>query len=365
VVPCYNEAGTIGACLARIEDFARGRDFSVEVIVVDDASTDGTGCILREIAAGHPRIKVFTHERNRGKGAALRTGFTSATGDFVGVQDADNEYDPADYLAMLEPMLDGRADVVYGSRYLRPDTRRVLYFWHTRMNRLLTAVSNAFTDLDISDMETCYKLFRRDVIQEIAPRLKEERFGFEPEVTARVADGGYRVYECAISYNPRTYEEGKKIGWVDGLRALYCVFHYSAHNAPLPLAVLIYFFIGAVSLVVNNVCFVAATQSGVSLDSAIIAAAAASALCNYLLCVAILFRHKARWSAGGEIFWYAATVAVMGFVDYAVTHALIETVPLFGKHWSGAKLIASGICFVGNFALRRWLVFPGGRGKAR
>ncbi|MCL2182939.1 MAG: bifunctional glycosyltransferase family 2/GtrA family protein [Chitinispirillia bacterium] len=360
VVPCYNEAKTIEACVDRILAFAQQNALSVEIVAVDDASTDGCWDILQKIAQNHPRqIKILRHEKNRGKGAALRTGFTHATGGFVGIQDADAEYDPGDYLAMLEPMLDGRrADVVYGSRYLRPNTRCVHHFWHSVMNRALTAVSNAFTDLDISDMETCYKLFRRETIQKIAPLLKEERFGFEPEITARVAEAGCRVYECAISYSPRGYEEGKKIGWRDGMHALYCVFHYGAHNAPLPIMVLIYLFIGALSLAVNNACFVIATQSGVPLNPAIIAAAAASAACNYLLCVAILFRHKSRWSAGTEIFWYALSVSLMGLIDYSVTHALIAAVPFFNAHWSGAKLIASGIGFIGNFAFRKWLVFP-------
>ena len=358
VVPCYNEERTIESCVNRILDFAAGKDFSIEVVAVDDASTDGSWKILQKLASSRRGIKIFRHDRNRGKGAALQTGFAHATGDFVGIQDADAEYNPADYLIMLEPILDGRADVVYGSRYLRPDTRRVLYFWHTWMNKSLTAVSNMFTNLDITDMETCYKLFRRDVIQKIAPELKEKRFGFEPEITARVADAGCRVYECAISYSPRSYEEGKKISWRDGVHALYCIFHYSAHAAPLPIMVMIYLVIGALSLAVNNACFVIATQMGMALNPAIVTAATASALCNYLLCVAILFRHKARWSAGAEFFWYAFSVSLMGIVDFGVTRSLISLVPFFNLHWSGAKLIASGIGFIGNFALRKWLVFP-------
>jgi glycosyltransferase involved in cell wall biosynthesis len=361
VVPCYNEERTISACIGRILDFAEGKDFSVEIIIVDDASTDGSYKILQEIAEKHREIKIFRHEKNRGKGAALRTGFASVTGDFVGIQDADTEYNPDDYLIMLEPMLDGRADVVYGSRYLRPDTRRVLYFWHTCMNKALTAASNMFTDLDITDMETCYKLFRKEIIQKIAPQLKEERFGFEPEITARAAQAGCRVYECAISYNPRTYEEGKKIGWKDGARALYCVFHYGAHTAPLPMIALVYLFIGAASLVVNNACFVALTQAGMALDSAIVASLIASGTFNYFLCVSILFKHKARWNAGAEVFWYALSMTAMGIVDYSVTRLLIDTVPFFNVHWSGAKLIASGIGFIGNFALRKWVVFPNKR----
>ena len=361
VVPCYNEALTIETCVNRILDFARGQTFSVEIVVVDDASTDGSWQALQGIVCKHPEIKIFRHEKNRGKGAALRTGFVSATGDFVGIQDADDEYNPMEYVELLKPLLDNNADVVYGSRYLKPDTRRVLYFWHTWMNKSLTFVSNMFTNLDITDMETCYKLFTREAIQKIAPQLKEERFGFEPEITARVAQEKFRVYECAVSYNPRTYEEGKKIGWKDGVHALYCVFHYSAHTAPLPIMVMIYLVIGAISLAANNVCFVTATQFGMALNRAIITSLIISATCNYLLCVAFLFRHKARWSAGVEIFWYAASVAAMGLLDYGVTHALIGLIPFFGVHWSGAKLIASGIGFIGNFALRKWLVFPNQR----
>jgi glycosyltransferase involved in cell wall biosynthesis len=357
VIPCFNEERTISACVGRVLDFAASQDFSVEIIAVDDASTDGSWRILQELAEKHCELKIFKHEKNRGKGAALRTGFVHAGGDYVGIQDADAEYNPADYLVMLEPMLDGRADVVYGSRYLRPDTRRVLYFWHTGMNKFLTTASNMFTNLDITDMETCYKLFRREVIHELASQLKENRFGFEPEITARVAQAGCRVYECAISYNPRTYEEGKKIGWKDGVRALYCIFHYSAHIAPLPIMVLIYLLIGAVSLVVNNICFVALTQAGITLNSAIVASLILSSVLNYLLCITLLFRHKSRWSAGGEIFLYALTVSIMGIIDYSVTRLLIATIPFFNIHWSGAKFIASGIGFIGNFALRKWLVF--------
>jgi glycosyltransferase involved in cell wall biosynthesis len=365
VVPCFNEERSVEACVEKILRFAEGQGFGIEIIVVDDASTDGSWRILQGLAEKHREIKIYRHEKNRGKGAALRTGFIHATGDFVGIQDADTEYNPADYLVMLEPMVDGRADVVYGSRYLRPDTRRVLYFWHTCMNKVLTAVSNLFTDLDITDMETRYKLFRREVIAAIAPQLREERFGFEPEITARVAQAGCKVYECAISYNPRTYEEGKKIGWKDGVRALYCVFHYGAHTAPLPVMLLIYLFIGASSLVVNNAAFVALTQAGMALNLAIIAALIASSAFNYILCITILFRHKSRWNAAAELFWYALTVAVMGMVDYSVTHLLIGLVPFFGVHWSGAKFIASAIGFVGNFALRKWLVFPEKRLKSK
>jgi glycosyltransferase involved in cell wall biosynthesis len=229
IVPCYNEAATLEACVGKLLGFSRDRDFILEIIVVDDASTDGSARILERLAARHAEIKVFTHEKNRGKGAALRTGFARATGEFVGIHDADEEYDPNDYLVMLKPMLAGKADVVYGSRYLRPDTRRVLYYWHTWMNRVLTCASNMFTNLDITDMETCYKLFRRDVIRQIAPRLKEERFGFEPEITALVADavvggvvggGGGGGGGGATLFNPGTYERGERGGGKKGSGAV-------------------------------------------------------------------------------------------------------------------------------------------------
>jgi len=360
IVPCYNEAATIDVCIGKLLSFSGNHSISLEVIVVDDASTDASAQILDRIAAEHNGggdggiIKVFRHDKNRGKGAALRTGFIHATGDFVGIHDADDEYDPCDYLAMLEPLLAGKADVVYGSRYLRPDTRRVLYFWHTWMNYALTRVSNMFTNLDITDMETCYKLFRRDVIQRIAPLLKEERFGFEPEITARVADSGCRVYECAISYNPRTYEEGKKIGWKDGFRALYCIFHYSAHTAPLPMQILIYLFIGGVSMLANMVFFMLGNFLSVPLNYTIVGAFVLAAALNYVLCILILFRHKARWKTAGELFWYGVTTGLMGLVDFGLTRAFMAL-----SGWLILPKLAAAIAgFIGNFLLRKWLVFP-------
>jgi glycosyltransferase involved in cell wall biosynthesis len=338
-------------------DFSADQPFPIEIIIVDDASTDGSRQIIETISGRYSKIRVLKHEKNRGKGAALRTGFIHAKGEFVGIQDADAEYDPHDYVTMLEPLVDGRADVVYGSRYLKPDTRRVLYFWHTWMNKRLTEASNMFTNLDITDMETCYKLFRREVIREIAPSLKEERFGFEPEITAKVAQGGYRIYECAISYNPRSYEEGKKIGWRDGVHALYCILHYGAHTAPLPMQILLYLFIGGVSMLVNVICFASAFRMGVQLNYAIIAAFIAAALCNYLLCISILFRHRARWNTAGEIVLYLLSVAFMGGIDYAATRALVA----FARNPVGAKFWASLLGFAGNFLLRKMLVFPGNK----
>lgn len=354
VVPCYNEEKTLSDIVDRILTL-RSEKLALEIIIVDDCSSDRSREIAGKLAAEHPEIVLASHEINQGKGAALRTGFLLASGDFVGVQDADMEYDPADYLIMLEPLLDGRADVVFGSRYLRPDTRRVLYFWHSWMNKFLTFASNMFTNLDITDMETCYKLFRREVIQKIAPRLKENRFGFEPEVTAYIAEEQVRVYECAVHYNPRSYEEGKKIGWRDGVHALYCILHYGACNAPIPMQIMLYFFIGAAAALVNLLVFALLLKVGcLGLDWATVLSYIASAAANYLLCIAILFRHKARWNTAGELLAYIITLLIMGGIDYVLTLALVNWLhaPLFGK------LLASVVGFFGNYILRRKLVFP-------
>jgi len=220
VVPCYDEAATVAELLERVLD----SPWVAEVIVVDDGSTDGT----REILAGvtDARVSVMLHERNQGKGAALRTGITAATSDYVIVQDADLEYDPAEYGDMVGPLENGRADVVFGSRFVSSRPHRVLYFWHSLGNRGLTLLSNMFTNLNLTDMETCYKAFRREVIQAID--IEEDRFGFEPEVTAKLAQMNLRIFEIGISYSGRTYADGKKIGWRDGVRAVTCIVKYSA-----------------------------------------------------------------------------------------------------------------------------------------
>ena len=354
IIPCYNEEKTLSNTVERCLSL-QSSTLSLELVIVNDCSTDSSDEVASSLLEKYPDcIKYFRHEKNMGKGAALRTGFLKATGDFVGIQDADAEYTPADYLTMLEPLLEEKADVVYGSRYLLPDTRRVLYWWHTKMNKSLTMFSNMFTNLDITDMETCYKLFRREVIQEIAPQLKENRFGFEPEVTALVAKGGYRVYECAIHYNPRTVEEGKKINWKDGVRALYCIMHYSASTAPVPMQLIIYFFIGAFSAICNLLAFFIMRKSGMELTQSILAAFAISAFVNYLLCIAILFRHKARWNSFGEIVAYIITLVIMGALDWGVTEGLISV----GVSQGAAKTISVIVGFFGNYILRRAFVFP-------
>jgi glycosyltransferase involved in cell wall biosynthesis len=220
-MPVYNEAKTVEEVIRKVLEQPQ----VAELITVNDASQDGTGKVLKELAQSLPKMRVLEHSVNQGKGAALRTGISHATQPYVLIQDADLEYDPEEYPILLKPILSGKADVVFGSRFIGGEAHRVLYFWHSIGNRFLTLLSNMFTNLNLTDMETCYKVFRREVIQSI--RIEENRFGFEPEITAKVARKNVRIYEVAISYSGRTYAEGKKIGWKDGLSAIRCILKYS------------------------------------------------------------------------------------------------------------------------------------------
>ena len=218
VMPCFNEQSTIVECATRVLQSAHVG----ELIIVDDGSTDNSRALLETLS--DLRVKILLQSVNQGKGAALARGFGAATLPYVIVQDADLEYDPTDYTKLLQPLFDGKADVVFGSRFIGSDAHRVLYFWHSVANRILTIASNMFTNLNLTDMETCYKCFKREVVQSI--NLQEKRFGIEPELTSKVAKGRWRIYEVGVSYSGRTYEEGKKIGPKDAFRALYCILKY-------------------------------------------------------------------------------------------------------------------------------------------
>ena len=228
VIPVFNEAKTIHLILDKIKGAALLNDIKKEIIIVNDCSTDDTEHAIQSYLTANPTLPIsyYKHEVNKGKGAALHTGISKATGEFLIIQDADLEYDPQEYNKLLQPIINGHADIVYGSRFMGGNAHRVLFFWHTIGNKFLTTLSNMFANLNLTDMETCYKLFNTKIIQSII--LKEKRFGFEPEVTAKIAKiDGIRIYEVGISYYGRTFEEGKKIGWKDGVRALWCIFKYN------------------------------------------------------------------------------------------------------------------------------------------
>jgi dolichol-phosphate mannosyltransferase len=351
VIPCFNEEKTLARCVERVRQIA-DESLHLEILIVDDCSKDRSLEIARRLAATYPDVKVLEHRRNQGKGAALRTGFAAGDGDFFAVQDADLEYDPNELKKLLEPLISNQADVVIGSRFLAAGAHRVLYFWHSLGNRFLTFVSNMFSDLNLTDMESCYKVFRKEIIKSIT--LEENRFGFEPEIVAKVAEMRVRVFEAGISYYGRTYEEGKKIGVKDGFRALYCILHYNLHRAPLPIQFLFYLLIGAAAALVNLVIFVGMMYEGADVTLAAPVAFVIAAGVNYLLSILLLFRHKARWNSALEIVMYIVVVAVVGYVDLWTTSLFLS----LGRTPAVAKLGATAVGLVLNFLGRRFWVFP-------
>ena len=351
IIPCFNEEKTLKGCVERVIKIADESLF-LEIIIVDDCSSDGSLSIARELESKHPEILVLDHEKNQGKGAALRTGFQKATGDFVAVQDADLEYNPMDLKRLLVPLINGDADVVFGSRFLSYGVHRVLYFWHYLGNRFLTFMSNMFTDLNLTDMETCYKVFRREVIQGI--QIRENRFGFEPEIVAKVAQMRLRIFEMGISYYGRTYVEGKKIGVKDGFRALYCIFRYNAHKAPIPIQFLLYLFIGGLAAVVNLFVFLGMFSAGLSVTISAPTAFITAAFVNYLLCIFILFRHEVRWNSTTEVLFYILVVGIVAILDLWITKFFLAS----GASPAVSKMMATGLALILNFIGRRFFVFP-------
>lgn len=350
VIPCYNEQTTLTACVERVQTMADDL-LSLEIIIIDDASRDKSHETALALQEKYDNIKVLIHDQNQGKGAALRTGFALATAEFVAVQDADLEYDPQDLKKLLLPLTEGRADVVFGSRYLYSGERRVLYFWHSLMNKCLTFASNMFTDLGLTDMETCYKVFKREIIQSID--IRENRFGFEPEITAKVAHTRCKVCEAPVSYQGRTYAEGKKIKARDGLRALYCILHYGAHTAPLPMQFLVYLFIGSMAGLFNLILFLLLLKALPVTPAALIAFYSAAAF-NYWLCVHLLFQQYVKWRAWTEQGIYLVSITVIAVIDAALTFMLINS----GLSPALSKLTATALGLVLNFLARRYLVFP-------
>ena len=352
VIPCYNEEQTLAECVAAVLAI-QDESLEVELIIVDDCSTDDSVNVARQLASEIPGVILKRHEQNRGKGAALRTGIAAATGDFVAIQDADREYDPRDLVRLLVPLRAGEADVVLGSRFLSSGYHRVLYFWHSLGNRFLTTVSNMLTDLNLTDMETCYKVFRREIIQSI--EIEEDRFGFEPEVVAKIAQMRLRVYEMGISYRGRTYAEGKKIGMRDAWRALYCILKYNLPNVPIAIQFLFYTVIGAVSAVFNLIVFLALYNgAGLQISVAAMVAFLLAAALNYWLSILLIFRHEAKWKTRTEILVFAVVVLVVGVVDLLLTRSFVSA----GAAAWLAKLAATAIGLVLNFAGRRFIVFP-------
>jgi len=351
VIPCFNEEKTLAKCLQNVLAI-QDETLTLEIIIVDDCSSDNSLKIAEKFAENSPAVTVLRHKINCGKGAALQTGFQNANGKIVAIQDADLEYDPIDLKRMIAPILDDKADVVLGSRFATGNAHRVLYFWHYLGNKFLTLLSNMFSDLNLTDMECCYKVFRREIIEQI--NIRESRFGVEPELVAKVAQMRVRIYEMGVSYSGRTYDEGKKIGYRDGFRALYCIFHYNARKAPVPVQFLIYILIGGLSALANIGLFMIFTKLGLNIKIAIPAAFALAAVMNYLLCITFLFRHKAKWKAAGEIAVYFLVVCLVGVIDFGTTLVLFKT----GIAAWSAKSAACIVGLVFNFLGRRFFVFP-------
>lgn len=315
IIPAYNEGKTIHLILDKVKEVNLVNNIKKEVIIVDDCSSDETERTIKNYITINPflNIQYLKHKINMGKGAALHTGIGKATGQFLIIQDADLECAPQEYNNLLKPVVNGFADVVYGSRFMGSNAHRILFFWHSIGNKFLTTISNVFTNPNLTDMETCYKLFDTKIIQSLG--LKEKRFGFEPEVTAKIAQiHNIRIYEVGISYYGRTYEEGKKIGWKDAIRTLYCIIRYNAHRSTISLQFLVYLFIGGISALFNLLLFLYLITKLPDSVSAIIAFYSAAIL-NYWLSIKLLFKKNSRWRTWSEYTIYFVTISVIAAID--------------------------------------------------
>ena len=347
VIPCYNEEKTLEECLRRVLAIA-DEDLSLEVIIVDDCSRDRSLALAGELEARHAEIRVLHHEVNQGKGAALRTGFRYATGDVVAVQDADLEYDPRDLKRLVEPIRAGEADVVLGSRFLSPGEHRVFSFWHSMGNRFLTLLSNMFTDLYLTDMETCYKVFRRDVIQSV--EIRENRFGFEPEIVAEIAHRDLEIYEMGISYDSRSYAEGKKIGIRDGFRAIYCILRYNGYRSPAPLQLLVYLPIWLVFVLLDSLGVGLLRSLGLSAASSLALPFLLASVADYFLCTRILFRNR---RVGRGIVLFSVFALAGSMIDLLLTLGLLGA----GLSFAGARACSLIVILFYNFFTRRRFIF--------
>jgi dolichol-phosphate mannosyltransferase len=358
VIPCFNEERTLATCVERLLKLYN-EDLSLEIIVVDDGSTDRSFALARDLAADNPHLIVVRHDKNRGKAAAVRTGFDKATGDVIAVQDADLKYDPWDLKRLVQPIRNGDADVVLGSRFLTEGTHRAPYSRPSMADRLLTFVSNMFTELNLTDVVAGHKVFRREVIQNLT--IEADRFGVESELVAKIAHRRWRIAEIGISHWRPGYAEGKKIRARDAIHALYCIVRYNAPSAPMALQFLLYVGIGGIAAGINLLAFLTFLAMGAGVATGVLSAFAVAATANYFLCIKTMFRHRARWQSPLELAVYALVVATVALSDLGVTRALMAS----GAPAALAKSAASLAGLVLNFIGRRFVVFPEARRTPR
>ena len=350
VIPCYNERDTLPTLITRLRAIEDDR-LALDIHIVDDGSTDGSQRIARELSRKHDNVRATSLEVNRGKGAALRVGFRAARGDFVAIQDADLEYDPRDLKRMIDHLREKGADVVVGSRFLNGDIRSAPSIWHSLGNRIITRLSNLLTGLNLTDIEVCYKVFRREALEGI--ELRENRFGIEPELIAKIAEKRLRFYEIGISYSPRTYQEGKKIGIADGIRALYCVFYYNAYRAPILPQLILFLLFGAVGILLDVSLFAFMRNAGVETSRSIVIAFLISASYQVCLVNPLLFRKGSRWKQALEPIVHGVGLIAAAVVDFSMFGVLNG----LNMPFEPAKTLAIFAALLGLYFYYRFLLF--------